>query len=130
MLAGVLVALLLAINGLNVVNSYVGRDFMTAIERRDSRGFVNQAVLYAAVFAISAFAAVIYRFTEERLGLLWREWFHPPADRHLSRQGTSTIACTRPASSPTPTSALPRMSACSRPRRCRSPSSFSTARSR
>ena len=32
-LAGLLLALLLAINGLNVVNSYVGRYFMTAVEQ-------------------------------------------------------------------------------------------------
>ena len=34
-LCGALLLILLAINGLNVVNSYVGRDFMTAIEQRD-----------------------------------------------------------------------------------------------
>ena len=38
-----LLALLIVINGLNVVNSYVGRDFMTAIEERDMPGFVAQA---------------------------------------------------------------------------------------
>src|SRR5215472_10885038 len=69
-----LFALLLAINGLNVVNSYVGRDFMTAIEERNMRGFVTKALLYIGVFAASTIAAVIYRFTEERLGLLWRHW--------------------------------------------------------
>src|SRR5262249_37720492 len=69
-----LLLLLLAINGLNVVNSYVGRDFMTAIERRDRGGFVRQALLYAGVFGFSTIAAVVYRFTEERLGLLWRLW--------------------------------------------------------
>ena len=74
-MAGALVLLLLAINGLNVVNSYVGRDFMTAIEQRDPHAFVSQALLYVAVFAASTLVAVIYRFTEERLGLYWREWF-------------------------------------------------------
>lgn len=73
MLAALLV-LLFGINGLNVVNSYVGRDFMTAIESRDRRGFVNMAMLYVAVFALSTVAAVLFRFTEERLGLLWRDW--------------------------------------------------------
>ena len=74
LLFGALLALLLAINGLNVVNSYVGRDFMTAIEQRSMSGFVTMAVLYVGVFAVSTVAAVIYRFTEERLGLLWRHW--------------------------------------------------------
>jgi putative ATP-binding cassette transporter len=73
--AGVLLlVLLLTINGLNVLNSYVGRDFMTAIEQRDAPGFVRMALLYAGVFALLTAAAVIYRFTEERFGLLWREW--------------------------------------------------------
>jgi putative ATP-binding cassette transporter len=74
LLFGALLALLLAINGLNVVNSYVGRDFMTAIEQRSMSGFFTLAGLYIGVFAVSTVTAVIYRFTEERLGLLWRNW--------------------------------------------------------
>jgi len=72
--AGLLLALLVAINGLNVLNSYVGRDFMTAIERRDASEFATMAAVYVAVFGALTVAAVIYRFVEERLGLLWREW--------------------------------------------------------
>jgi putative ATP-binding cassette transporter len=71
--AGLLV-LMLGINGLNVVNSYVGRDFMTAIERRSSSEFVSKALLYVGVFAASTVVAVFFRFIEERLGLLWRAW--------------------------------------------------------
>jgi len=72
-MGGLLLLFLLGINALNVVNSYVGRDFMTAIERRDTAGFAWQGVRYAAVFALLTIVAVFYRFTEERLGLLWRE---------------------------------------------------------
>jgi putative ATP-binding cassette transporter len=64
----------LSVNGLNVVNSYVGRDFMTAIEHRDMAVFVRKAFLYIGVFAAMTAVAVLYRFTEERLGLLWRSW--------------------------------------------------------
>ena len=46
--------LLLAFNGLNVVNSYVGRDFMTAIADRRHRQYAFYAALYAGVFAVSA----------------------------------------------------------------------------
>jgi putative ATP-binding cassette transporter len=74
LLFGVLLALVLGINGLNVLNSYVGRDFMTALEERSMPEFVRRAALYVGVFALSTIAAVIYRFTEERLGLLWRTW--------------------------------------------------------
>jgi putative ATP-binding cassette transporter len=74
-LLAALLALLIAVNALNVVNSYVGRDFMTAIEQRDSSGFITMAAVYIGVFALSTVVAVIYRFTEEHLALLWRGWF-------------------------------------------------------
>jgi putative ATP-binding cassette transporter len=74
LLFGVLFALVLGINGLNVLNSYVGRDFMTALEQRSMPEFVRRAAQYVGVFALSTLAAVVYRFTEERLGLLWRTW--------------------------------------------------------
>ena len=69
-----LILLLLAINGLNVVNSYVGRNFMTAIADRNKAEFIRQALFYIGVFAASTVVAVITRFIEERLGLLWREF--------------------------------------------------------
>jgi len=82
--ACLLLVLLLAINGLNVVNSYVGRDFMTAIEQRNGQEFVRRALLYAGVFVLLTLAAVLYRFTEERLGLMWREWLtYRLVDRYL-----------------------------------------------
>jgi putative ATP-binding cassette transporter len=73
-LYALLLAFALAVNGLNVLNSYVGRDFMTAIAHRDWAEFVRQAALYVGVFAASTAVAVVYRFTEERLGLFWRVW--------------------------------------------------------
>ncbi|MES2657549.1 MAG: SbmA/BacA-like family transporter [Verrucomicrobiota bacterium] len=69
-----LLTLMLGINGMNVANSFVGRYFMSAIEGRDSDGFVRFAWLYVAVFAGSVLTGVLFRFTEERLGLLWRDW--------------------------------------------------------
>jgi vitamin B12/bleomycin/antimicrobial peptide transport system ATP-binding/permease protein len=73
-LFALLIAFALTINGLNVVNSYVGRDFITAISHRDRTGFIREAVLYVAVFAGSTAVAVLCRFVEERLGLFWRVW--------------------------------------------------------
>ena len=73
LLAG-LFLLMFGINGMNVVNSFVGRHFMSAIESRDSAGFVRFAWLYVAVFAGSTFVGVMFRFTEERLGLMWRDF--------------------------------------------------------
>jgi vitamin B12/bleomycin/antimicrobial peptide transport system ATP-binding/permease protein len=68
-----LVVLLLAANALNVANSFVGRNFMTAIADRDMSGFIRQAFIYVGVFAALTLVAVISRFGEERLGLLWRD---------------------------------------------------------
>ena len=73
MLCGFLLLSMIAINALNVINSYVGRDFMSAIENRYMAGFQLQAILYILVFAVSTVAAVFFRFSEERLGILWRE---------------------------------------------------------
>ncbi len=70
-----LVTLLFGISGLNVVNSYVGRDFMTAIADRQMADFIWLAFLYIGVFAASTVVSVFNRFTEESLGLLWRRWF-------------------------------------------------------
>ncbi|MGA0853668.1 MAG: SbmA/BacA-like family transporter, partial [Luteolibacter sp.] len=67
-----LVAMMIGMNGLNVLNSYVGRDFMSAIENRNFGEFRAQALLYAMVFVASTVVAALFRFTEERLGILWR----------------------------------------------------------
>jgi putative ATP-binding cassette transporter len=73
-LFGLLIALLVVFNALNVLNSYVGRDFMTAISNRDSAGFTRQAIAYLGVFGISTLVGAFISFSEQRLGLLWREW--------------------------------------------------------
>jgi putative ATP-binding cassette transporter len=69
-----LLVIFLAINGLNVVNSYVGRDFMTALENRDHSRFIREALRYVAVFAASTLAAVLASYTQDILGLVWRDW--------------------------------------------------------
>ncbi|RJR54827.1 MAG: ABC transporter ATP-binding protein/permease [Desulfobacteraceae bacterium] len=65
---------LFAINGLNVLNSYVSRDFMTAIEYRNYEGFLRMALVYIGLFIVITVVSVIYSYTEQLLGLVWREW--------------------------------------------------------
>jgi len=67
--------LVLLVNGLNVVNSYVGRDFITALAERKTDVFIYQSALYITVFVASTITAVVYRYCEERLGLIWRNWY-------------------------------------------------------
>jgi putative ATP-binding cassette transporter len=81
-LLALLLAFALSVNGLNVASSYVGRDFMTAIAHHDMAGFVRLAILYVVLFAAMTAVAVLYRFTEERLGLLWRGWLTRRVTEH------------------------------------------------
>lgn len=87
LLAVGLLLLMLCINGMNVANSYVGRFFISAIEHRDTGGFIRYAWMYAAVFAASTIVAVYFRFAEERLGLLWRDWLtHRAVSRYIDQR--------------------------------------------
>ncbi len=84
---GLIVALLLSLNGLNVVNSYVGRGFMTAVVARETARYWHFAALYVAVFAGSTLVAVLYQFAQDRLALLWRVWLTGRLiDGYLARQ--------------------------------------------
>ena len=87
LLIAALLGLLVAVNGLNVLNSYVGRDFMTAIEERSMTRFVAKALLYVGVFAASTAVAAIYQFAEQRLGLLWRDWLTKQLVARYLREG-------------------------------------------
>ena len=87
MFAG-LAALLFGVSGLNVVNSYVGRNFMTAIAERQTPEFIRQAIFYVGVFAALTVVSVIARFVEERLALLWREFITRRAVTFYLANGT------------------------------------------
>ncbi len=69
-----LVGLLLAVNGLNVLNSYFARDVMSALADRQADAFRAAAVRYVGMFGVLTVAVSVQRFCEERLGLLWRQW--------------------------------------------------------
>jgi vitamin B12/bleomycin/antimicrobial peptide transport system ATP-binding/permease protein len=124
-----LLALLCAANGLNVLNSYVGRNFITAIAERHMAEFVRQAMFYVAVFAGCTAVAVIAHFLEERLGLLWRD----NLTRRTVRLYLANGAYNRLASSgelANRTSGSPKTPGRSRPLRCPFSSWRSTAASR
>jgi putative ATP-binding cassette transporter len=89
----VLVVLLISVNGMNVVNSYVGPDFMTALaERHASRFFLFAGVL-AGVFAVSTVVEVFARYAEQWLGLVWREWLTRRfLDRYLAGRAYLRLA--------------------------------------
>jgi putative ATP-binding cassette transporter len=83
-----ILALLLAANGLNVANSFVNRNLMSAVAERHVAEFVRQAQFTLAVFAGSTVVAVLARFAEERLGLLWRQFLTERAVASYIANGT------------------------------------------
>ena len=73
-LLALLACFALGIAGLNVLLSYVARDFMTAFTLKEKDEFFYKLVIYLAMFAVATPITVLYSYTEQRLALLWRKW--------------------------------------------------------
>jgi putative ATP-binding cassette transporter len=73
-MVGLLLGLSLTMNGVGVVMSYIGRDFMTALQTKNSTLFYWKLSEYLMAFAVATPIVVFYTYTEQRLGLLWRRW--------------------------------------------------------
>lgn len=87
------VVLLLAINGTNLVNSYVGRDFMSALAERRAGQFYMYALMLAGVFAVATAVEVMSVYVQQRLGVLWREWLSRRLiDRYLADRAYLRLA--------------------------------------
>jgi putative ATP-binding cassette transporter len=71
---GSLIVMLLAIVGFNVINNDVGGKFITAASNRNQAEFWKFALIYVVIFGVLTTAAVINRYLEQRLGILWRQW--------------------------------------------------------
>jgi vitamin B12/bleomycin/antimicrobial peptide transport system ATP-binding/permease protein len=69
-----LLLLALALGGVQVLMSYAGRDFFTAIEWKQPAAYWTALAWYLGTFALAVPIGVFYRWVEERLALLWREW--------------------------------------------------------
>lgn len=64
----------ISLSSLNVVISFINRDFMTALSLKQSDEFLRQLWYYLFAFACVSTVAVFYRYTEERFALMWRRW--------------------------------------------------------
>jgi putative ATP-binding cassette transporter len=73
-LLGVLLALCLAVGGLQVLISYAARDFMTALVNRNTVAFYHNLWQYLGAFVLAVPVLVFYRYTGDRLSLTWRQW--------------------------------------------------------
>lgn len=67
-------ALCLAVGLVQVFVSYAGRNFITSLAQRDPPGFYRNLWIYLSAFALAVPVGVFYRYTAERISLLWRQW--------------------------------------------------------
>lgn len=84
-LLALLIGLILSIKGFDVLLSYVGRDFVTALSKRKEEDFVRSIMYYGLAFLIGIPLVVFSRYTEERFALMWRRWLsHYTLDLYFS----------------------------------------------
>ena len=66
--------LCLSVGALQVLISYAGRNFITSLAQRDATAFYRNLWIYLATFVVAIPVGVFYRYTAERLSLVWRKW--------------------------------------------------------
>jgi putative ATP-binding cassette transporter len=77
-----LLALSLAVGGVQVLISFAARDFVTALANRDAAAFRQNLLWYLGTFVLAIPIGVFYKFSADRLSLAWREWL----THHLLRR--------------------------------------------
>jgi putative ATP-binding cassette transporter len=77
-----LLLLSLSVSGMNVLISYVGNFFTTALSERDAPTYWRYFFVYAGVFVVATPFTVFFRYIQDWLGLRWRTWM---TDRFLGK---------------------------------------------
>jgi putative ATP-binding cassette transporter len=91
-LLGLLLLFTLTVSGLNVVISYVGRFFQSALAERDQPTFWRFLWIYASVFVVGTPIVVYYSYIQDKLGLHWRRWLtHRFLDRYFHNRSYYAI---------------------------------------
>ncbi|BDA39763.1 ABC transporter ATP-binding protein/permease [Candidatus Atelocyanobacterium thalassae] len=73
-LLGSLLFLLLVVNGLRLIMSYVFRFIDTALTEKNADVFWQFMIVYGLVLISAVPIIIIYRYTRKKLGLMWRKW--------------------------------------------------------
>jgi putative ATP-binding cassette transporter len=74
LLLGVIVLLILVINGINVGISYIARNVDNTLVAYDNDGFWQTVAIYAFCLVLALPIRALQSYLIPRLGLLWREW--------------------------------------------------------
>lgn len=73
-LVALLIFFALLIAGINVTISFINRDLFNALALKDQTKFFEKLFLLLGSFLLATPIAVLYSYTEQRFGLLWRKW--------------------------------------------------------
>ncbi len=71
---GVIVFMLLAVNGINAGIGFIARDLTNALVEKQQDGFYRILGIYACCFIVALPIRVSQIFFTLKLGLIWREW--------------------------------------------------------
>jgi putative ATP-binding cassette transporter len=74
LLLGVIVLLILVINGINVGISFIARNVDNTLVAYDANGFWQTVAIYAFCLVLALPIRALQSYLIPRLGLLWREW--------------------------------------------------------
>lgn len=70
----VLLILLFAFSAMNIILSYVGRDFMTALSEKKLSDFYRSMFIYLGVFVVATPVSAYFSYVSRKLGVNWRLW--------------------------------------------------------
>ena len=71
---GIIVIMLLAVNGINAGIGFIARDLTNALVEKQQDGFYRILGIYACCFVVAVPIRVSQIFFTFKLGLIWREW--------------------------------------------------------
>ncbi len=71
---GVIVLMLLGVNGINAGIGFIARDLTNALVAKQEDGFYRILIIYACCFIVALPIRVSQIFFTLKLGIIWREW--------------------------------------------------------
>ena len=74
LMLGVIVLMLLAVNGINAGIGFIARDLTNALVAKQEDGFYRILTIYAACFVVALPIRVSQIFFTLKLGIIWRDW--------------------------------------------------------
>jgi len=74
LMLGVIVLMLLTVNGINAGIGFIARDLTNALVSKQEEGFYRILIIYACCFVVALPIRVSQIFFTLKLGIIWRDW--------------------------------------------------------